>query len=118
MSENFGEDTEKEEGILQLISNSSEIVGSTIAGLATGLLSGDPLTATILGVGGKGLEIGFRMIGDEISQRMIGPREKVRAGAAIAFAVAGIHQRLEDGESLREDGFLEKNNAISRFGVS
>ena len=110
MADNFEKDVEKNEGILQLINNSSEIAGSTIAGLATGLLTGDPIAAAIFGVGGKALEIGFRMIGNEISERMIGPREKVRAGAAIAFALAGIRQRLEGGETLRADGFFDKSD--------
>ena len=110
MTENFKNDSEKNGGILQLINNSSEIVGGTVAGFAAGLLTGDPALATIFGAGGKALEIGFRMIGNEISERMIGPREKIRAGAAISFAMMGIRKRLENGESLREDGFFDKNH--------
>ena len=110
MTKNFENDSEKNEGILQLVNNSSEIAGSTIASLAAGLLSGDPIAATVFGIGGKALEIGFRMIGNEISERMIGPREKVRVGAAIAFAIAGIRQRLENGENLREDSFFYRNH--------
>ncbi len=110
MAENFENDSEKNEGILQLINSSSEIAGGTIASLAVGLLTGDMITAAVSGVGGKALEIGVRMIGDEISERMIGPREKIRAGAAVAFALAGIRQRLENGESLREDGFFNKGD--------
>ena len=110
MADNFEKDVEKNEGILQLINSSSEIAGSTIASLAVGLLTGDPITATFSGVGGKILEIGFRTIADEISKRTIGPREKVRAGAAIAFALAGIHQRLENGENPRADGFFDKSD--------
>ena len=89
MAENFEKDAEKSEGILQLIDNSTEIAGSTTASLAVGLLTGDPITAAVAGMGGKALEIGVKMIANEISRRMIGPREKVRAGAAIAFALAG-----------------------------
>ena len=110
MADNFEKDVEKKEGILQLINSSSEIAGSTIASLAVGLLTGDPITATVSGVGGKILEIGFRTIADEISKRTIGPREKVRAGTAIAFALVGIHQRLENGESPRADGFFDKSD--------
>lgn len=109
MTENFEKDTEMNEGIIQLIDNSTEIAGSTISSLAVGLLTGDPITAVVTGMGGKALEIGFKMIGNEISRRMIGPREKVRAGAALAFALAGIHQRLENGEKPRQDGFFDKD---------
>lgn len=110
MTENFKNDSEKNEGVLQLINNSSEIVGGAIVGLAAGLLSGDPAEATVFGVGGKALEIGFKMIGNEISERMSGPREKVRAGAAISFAIVGISKRLKNGESLRKDGFFDENH--------
>ena len=108
MTENFKNDSNKNEGVLELINSSTEIVGGTVVGLATGLLTGDPVLATVLGVGGKGIEIGFRMIGNEIYERMIGPREKVRAGAAMSLAAAGIRKRLENGESLREGGFFEE----------
>ena len=110
MTEHFEKATTKNEGILQLINNSVEIAGSTTASLAVGLLTGDPIAAAISGMGGKALEIAVKMIGNEILERMIGPREKVRAGAAIAFALAGIRQRLENGENEREDGFFDKNH--------
>ena len=108
MTENFKNDSEKNEGVLELINSSTEIVGGTVVGLATGLLTGDPALAAISGVGGKAIEIGFRMIGNELYERIIGPREKVRAGAAISFAMAGIRKRLENGESFRKDGFFEE----------
>ena len=109
MTENFERDTKMNEGILQLIDNSTEIAGSTISSLAVGLLTGDPIAATVAGMGGKALEIGFKMIGNEISRRTVAPREKVRAGAAIAFALAGVRQRLENGEKPRQDGFFDKD---------
>ena len=105
----FEKDTETSKGLLQLLNNSSEFVGTAIASLAIGLMSGDPVTPILLGVGSKGLEIGIKMIGNEISERMIGPREKIRTGAAFAFALAGIHQRLENDEKPREDGFFDKD---------
>ena len=108
MAENFKNDSEKNEGVLELINSSTEIVGGTVVGLATGLLTGDPALAAISGAGGKAIEIGFRMIGNELYERIIGPREKVRAGAAISFAMAGIHKRLGNGESFRKDGFFEE----------
>ena len=108
MTENFKNDSDKNEGVLELINSSTEIVGGTVVGLATGLLTGDPALAAVLGASGKAIEIAFRMIGNEFYERIIGPREKVRAGAAMSLAVAGIRKRLENGESLREDDFFEK----------
>ena len=108
MTDNFKNDSDKNEGVLELINSSTEIVGGTVVGLATGLLTGDPALAAVLGAGGKAIEIAFRMIGNEFYERVIGPREKVRAGAAMSLAVAGIRKRLENGESPREDDFFEK----------
>lgn len=109
MSDNVKEDIDKNEKILQLVNNASEFVGTTIASLALGMLSGDFFTTTAVGIGGKALEIGIRMLGNEISERMIGPREKIRAGAAFAFALVDIHQRTKNGEKVREDGFFDKD---------
>ena len=109
MSDNVKKDIDKNEKILQLVNNASEFVGTTIASLALGMLSGDFFTTTAVGIGGKALEIGIRMLGNEISERMIGPREKIRAGAAFAFALVDIHQRTKNGEKVREDGFFDKD---------
>ena len=110
MTESLEKNHQKDEDILQLIDISGEITGSTIAGLAIGFLSGDPFIAAALGISGKALEIGIRKFGNEILKRMMGPREKVRVGAAVAFALAGIRQRLENGEKPRKDGFFDKND--------
>ncbi len=109
MTQNFEKNSAKNDRVLQLIETSSEITGSAISGLAAGLLSGDPVTTIGVSVGSKLIQIGFRKIGNEILERMIGPREKIRAGAAFAFALAGIRQRLEKGEKPREDGFFDKD---------
>ncbi len=94
--------------VLQLITDSIEIVGNAIAASAAGALSGDPITAGVAGGLGKAFEIGFRTIGTEISERMIGPREKIRAGAVFAYAAADIRKRLEANENPRDDGFFDK----------
>ena len=52
--------------------------------------------------------IALKNIGQEILERQLGSREKVRVGATFAIAAANIRQRLENGESLREDGFFDE----------
>ena len=106
MTQNFEKNSVKNDRVLQLIETSSEITSSTISGLAAGLLSGDPVTTIGVSVGSKLIEIGFRKIGNEILERMIGPREKIRAGAAFAFALVDVHQRTKNGEKVREDSFF------------
>ena len=49
-----------------------------------------------------------KTIGQEILERQLGPREKVPVGAAFAIAAAEIRQRIENGESVRTDGFFDE----------
>ena len=39
---------------------------------------------------------------------ILSSREKVRVGAVLVIAAAEIHQRLESGETRREDGFFDE----------
>ena len=107
MAEKSGKKTEKNDGIRQLISYGAEIAGGA-AGAALGLFVGGPVGAVIGGAGGPMAAITLRGIGQEIIERQLGPREKVRVGAAFAIASVDIHQRLENGERLREDGFFDE----------
>ncbi len=73
------------------------------------MVSGDPVTPVVLGVGGKVVELGFGYIGQEILKRMNAPREKIRAGASFVYALTGIQKRLENGDKPREDDFFDKD---------
>ena len=48
----------------------------------------------------------LRSLGDEVSNRLLGPRERTRIGATLAFAAEDIQGRLERGQKLRVDCFL------------
>ena len=107
MSEKSEKDAEKNDRIRQLVNYGTEITGGA-AGAALGLLIGGPVGAVVGGAGGPMAAIALRNIGQEILERQLGSREKVRVGAAFTIAAEGIRQRLESGESLREDGFFDK----------
>ena len=102
---------ETNDGLQQLIHHGAELLGSG-AGAATGAAIGGliagPGGAVIGAIGGKGIEIALSKVGQEIAERQLGTREKVRVGAVLAIAAADIHQRKETGESLREDGFFDE----------
>ena len=103
-------ETEKNERLQQLINSGTEVLGSgagAAVGSALGLLIGGPGGAMVGGIVGKGFEIGLSKIGQDISERHLSTREKVRVGAVLVIAAAEIHQRLESGEPLREDGFFD-----------
>ena len=103
-------DAKKNDGTQQLINNSAEIAGAAIGG-ASGFLAAGPTGAAFGGAGGAVVAIALKSIGQEIWERHLGTREKVRVGAALAITAEEIRQRLENGESLREDGFFDKRQS-------
>ena len=107
MPEKSEKDTEKNDRIRQLINHGTEIAGGA-AGAALGLLIGGPVGAVVGGASGPMAAITLRSIGQEIIERQLGPREKVRVGAAFAIAAADIYQRTENGENIRQDDFFDK----------
>ena len=97
----------------QLLYNSAEIAGGGL-GAALGFLAGDPFAAAISGgVGAAAVGI-LKNIGKDFTERQLSPREDIRVGKVLAIAALEIHQRLEKGESLRDNGFFdEKPNGRS-----
>lgn len=107
MSENNERGKDKNEGIQKLINCGAEIAGGAVGG-ALGFLAGGPVGAAVLGAGGSLAVMALKHIGQEASERLLGPREKVRLGGVLAIAAAGIKQRIENGESIRSDGFFDE----------
>jgi hypothetical protein len=107
MSENPGEETEKSGGIRRLINTGAEIAGGAVGG-ALGFLAGGPGGAALLGAGGVAAATALKKIGQEASERLLGPREAVRIGGVIAIAADEIRQRIDSGENVRTDGFFDK----------
>lgn len=107
MSKKSENDAEKNDRIRHLINHGTEIAG----GAALGLLIGGPVGAVAGGAGGPMAAIALRSIGQEISERLLGTREKVRVGAAFAIAAADIRQRIENGENVRTDGFFDEKQS-------
>lgn len=100
-----------------IIGAGADIAGAAI-GSALGFLAAGPGGAAVGGVGGAAggaaAAHALRRLGDEAASRLLGPREKVRVGGALAIAASKIRDRLERGETLRQDGFFEpKHNSRS-----
>lgn len=106
MPENINSNEDKHIGIRRLINTGAEIAGGAVGG-ALGFLAGGPTGAALLGAGSTAVAVALMHIGEEAAKRLLGPREQVRVGGVLAIAAGEIHQRLEQGESVRTDGFFE-----------
>jgi len=77
-------------------------------GGALGFLAGGPVGAALLGTGSAAAAMTLKHIGEEVSERLLGPREKVRIGAVLAISASDIQDRIKKGEKLA-------NISVSRF---
>lgn len=62
-----------------LITGGAEIAGGAIGG-ALGFLAAGPAGAAALGAGGSVAGLALSHVGEDIADRFLGPREKVRIG--------------------------------------
>lgn len=104
------EEDPKESGLRRLISTGSEIAGGAVGG-ALGFLFGGPAGAALGGAGGAAAAAALKHIGEEASERLLGPREQIRVGGVLALATEEVKERLEQGEQLRTDGFFDQNES-------
>ena len=93
----------------RLIRGSAEL-GSTAVVSALGFFAGGPAAAAVLGAAGFAVTKVFVELGEEVSDRLLGAREKQRIGGVLAISAANIRKRLERGDRLREDGFFDKGH--------
>lgn len=98
----------------ELIHSGSELTGAA-TGAAIGLFGGTPATVIGGAAAGAALTRVLKKVGSDIKQRLIGPREEIRAGAAFTYAITGISEGISSGLVLREDEFFTKNNNGERI---
>jgi hypothetical protein len=81
-------------------------VGADLAGALTGgaiTLVAGPFAGAAAGVG---VRHALRVVGEEVEERVLAPRQHQRIGAVWLLAHKEISQRLESGEIPRDDGFF------------
>ena len=86
-----------------------EITGGAIGG-ALGVITGDPALAAVLGAAGVAAGSVLHHVGNEITDRMLGPRERKRLGAVVSIIAKNIHARTKRGEQVRTDGFFDRDS--------
>jgi len=95
----------KTEVIQNLVKGGAEIAGSAV-GAALGFLAAGPVGAVALGAGGALAAMALKQIGQEVSERFLSQRERIRVGGVIAIAASEISKRIDKGLDLRNDGFF------------
>jgi len=95
----------KKDKIKDLIISGSEIAGGAVGGALSFLATG-PAGAAMFGASSILVSKTLNYIGNELSTRFLGPREEKRIGATLAIATEKINKRLQNGDSIRNDGFF------------
>lgn len=101
---------ETSNGVKHLLNAGTEIIGggaSGAVGAGIGLLIGGPPGALAGGAGAAAVSHAIKSIGHEFSKRILAPREEARVGAVFLYAVDELQRRIENGETVREDGFFD-----------
>ncbi|VVB64521.1 Uncharacterised protein [uncultured archaeon] len=98
---------EEDEGIKSLVKLGSEITGPALGAVIGGMLGG-PGGAAIGGASGPLLTKEIIEIGNDIAERFLSDREKIRIGGVIIYAYDKIRKKWAAGEKLRDDGFFEQ----------
>lgn len=107
---------DEDEKVKGIVETGSEIAGAT-AGAAVGLLVGGPIGAVAGAAASPVTARTLRGLAVEFRERVLGHREEVRVGAAIAFASDKIREKLEAGEQPRQDDFFtdeEQNRSTAK----
>jgi len=90
------------EKLKKFLIKGSEITGGAIGG-AIGLIGG-PAGA----IAGGGLGVLTAQLTNEIIERSLSDRQKVRIAATSTFLFEGVAERLENGEKIRNDNFFDR----------
>jgi|TARA_B110000908_G_C10131647_1_gene392487 hypothetical protein len=97
----------KREKIDSLIESGAEIIG-TVSSTTIGFLFAGPVGAYVGAASSVPITNSLKKLGAEISEHIMGPREKARIGATYIDSIEKIKQRLDKGNSPREDDFFNK----------
>lgn len=97
--------TGKNGSIRKLLGAGAEIAGAAIGG-ALGFLAAGPAGAAAGGAAGAVASSVLKHVGDEVSERVLSPRERVRVGGVLALVAAEVKSRIDNGQTPRTDGFF------------
>ena len=88
----------------QLIQTGTNVVGTT-TGAALAMVTGSPeIGVALTAIGATGV---YQRVGIEMADHWLAPREQARVGSVLASSVGMLKSELEQGKSLRSDGFFD-----------
>ena len=88
----------------QMIEKGSNVIGTT-ASAALSVASGNPeVSVALAAIGATGI---YQKVGAEMAGRWLGPREEARVGGVIALSAEVLREKLDQGRTLRNDGFFD-----------
>lgn len=94
------------ERLAELVEAGAEIAGE-LTGPAVGFFLGG-VPGVIIGAAAQPLVArALTKVGSEISRRYLGPQERKRVGATVAYAASKLQKKLQAGERLRDDDFFD-----------
>ena len=105
-------EAKRNERLRGLMNTGMQIAGGVAGGAisaAVGFVIAGPVGAAIGGTAGIVASTALKAIGQELSARLLGPREEARIGYVYTLAAAEIAQRCENGENVRDDGFFNRD---------
>ena len=92
-----------------IIETGSEITGGIGGAVLGGLIAG-PTGAIIGGASGPVLTKMFKVLGIELKNRFLSPREEIRTGAAYTFSIDKILKNEQKGKAIRQDSFFNSTS--------
>ncbi|EGV44842.1 hypothetical protein BZARG_27 [Bizionia argentinensis JUB59] len=92
-----------------IIENGAEISGN-VSGAVIGLAIAGPVGAIGGAIFGPIIGKVFKKIGNELSKKILSPREEIRIGATYSLALDQIQDSIKKGKTLRSDDFYENKN--------
>ena len=96
---------EKKNDLKQFIKNNyADLIGSGISGTLSLFSAVEPFVGFLAGPAGVIVSGTLK----DIQERQLSPREDFRVGKVLAITALEIHQCIENGESLRGDGFFDE----------
>ena len=92
-----------------IIKNGAEISGN-VSSAVIGLAIAGPVGAIGGAIFGPIIGKVFKKIGNELSEKLLSPREEIRIGATYSLALDEIQDSIKKGKELRTDDFYENRN--------